>query len=478
MSGEEDTEEWEPIPSLSSLSPFSSPALSFLVLGTESAPPDSDGYSHQEINDQDDVASLTHSRTQTPPIKTPTPSPPGTARQSQFLDNQTPSSPTTPIGLGRVGLGLGRMNLSFHSKPPLHHGTPSWLSPGYLDGLADEDKSFSHDADDEDESDEETGWHARNRRVVKIPVSGDEITRDSRDILVERLEDLLKQLSLPEARSTEAGIMGILHAKVDEMERALENRHGPMDRGSRPAMLQLSQSTLTQRSNNESMPDTLSPSASFPPPWLLATPVKPTEVFSESPTQPELAAATNEALEAVVQAARAQDEMTARVAAEAEKLRDDLARVVQRLQERREETEHLHELLIHRAEGAAERILDLEKELSDLEDDLASSESELRHLRLKLRAVETLVHEFIPEDADPDLLQSIENWKADWMLVRNRLLERKRGRKERRKRLRRRSIVDGVHDGDPGGDDRGEESTLTSLGNFSVSVADTLQRGT
>jgi hypothetical protein len=127
--------------------------------------------------------------------------------------------------------------------------------------------------------------------------------------------------------------------------------------------------------------------------------------------------------------------------------------------------QHLHSLLIDRAETAATRILDLEKEIVDLEDDILANESELRHLRLKLRAVETLCHEFVHPDADPVLFQSIENWKADWVLVRDRMLDRKRDRKERRVRLHRAGCVISSLE------QREEESTLTSLGGLSMSVS-------
>lgn len=93
-----------------------------------------------------------------------------------------------------------------------------------------------------------------------------------------------------------------------------------------------------------------------------------------------------------------------------------------------------------------------------------ANESELRHLRLKIRAVETVCRELVPPTAaDPELFQSIENWKADWVLVRDRMLERKKGRRERRLRLRRAGCVVVV-------DESPEEATLTSLGGLSMSV--------
>ncbi|CAP70728.1 uncharacterized protein PODANS_3_7900 [Podospora anserina S mat+] len=341
----------------------------------------------------------------------------------------------------------------------------------------------------------------------------DEITQNSKAILVDRLEGLLHRLATSNP-TADLDTIDILHAKVDEMERALSTTSPRKPNTSRRLSselepLQHSQETTAHSSAQEhpnqspthtsninlhqsieSMPDTLSPSASLaqlrrslilppalattPPPWLLPSavlsPIKSSEIFStsiSSPTQPELdaaAEATNEALEAAKEAARAHSEMTERIAAEADELRRDLAVVVERLKNRREETDHIHTLLIQRAEAAAERILDLEKELSDLEDDLASSESELRHLRLKLRAVETLVGEFVdPDETDPELFRCIENWKEDWRVVRERMRERKRGRKERRTRLRRREMMGVGNEEVEEGEEEGE-STLTSLG--------------
>jgi len=76
-----------------------------------------------------------------------------------------------------------------------------------------------------------------------------------------------------------------------------------------------------------------------PLPWLTST-FKYSEL-SISPTQshPELAAATNEALEAAKQAAQAQHDMAERVAFEADKLNRELAEVVKRLQARKEESD-------------------------------------------------------------------------------------------------------------------------------------------
>lgn len=115
---------------------------------------------------------------------------------------------------------------------------------------------------------------------------------------------------------------------------------------------------------------------------------------------------------------------------------------------------HVHALLVERAEAAASRILDLEKEVIDLEDEISSQESELNHLRLELRAIETLVNEFLPtaEAADPELVRSIENWKADWKKLRERMMV---GKSERGSSSRK-----GRSNGTPARDREGHEEGL------------------
>jgi hypothetical protein len=66
---------------------------------------------------------------------------------------------------------------------------------------------------------------------------------------------------------------------------------------------------------------------------------------------------------------------------------------------------------------------------------------------------------------DPDLVRSIENWKADWVLVRDRMLDRKKDRRARRLRLHRAGCVISSLE------EREQETTMSSLGGLSVSVS-------
>lgn len=39
---------------------------------------------------------------------------------------------------------------------------------------------------------------------------------------------------------------------------------------------------------------------------------------------------------------------------------------------------------------------------------------EVLNLQIQLKAIEVQCLSYVPKDADPDLLESIENWKAEW----------------------------------------------------------------
>ncbi|GAB1312947.1 hypothetical protein MFIFM68171_03157 [Madurella fahalii] len=339
----------------------------------------------------------------------------------------------------------------------------------------------------------------------------DDVPSDDRVELMERLCDLVQRLSMGRVGGgMETDVIDVLHAKVDEMEEILlmaedvtraeaeaeaeaeagaeaeaeaetEANPQPEEDQSR-SKFESRPGSDTGRQNKEERPMSRAESGQSSPPrvteqdvfgrvtpphWLMSMGHS---ELSISPTRshPELAAATNEALEAAKEAALAQAEAAERVAIEAEALSSKLEKVVKNLLARKEESDHLHSILLERAEAAAFRILDLEKEVTDLEDDILSNESELRHLRLKIRAVETLCYEFVPPDADPELFQSIENWKADWVLIRDRMLERKKDRKERRLRLHRAGSLIDANAQEDNGDG---ESTLTSLGGLSMSVS-------
>lgn len=48
------------------------------------------------------------------------------------------------------------------------------------------------------------------------------------------------------------------------------------------------------------------------------------------------------------------------------------------------------------------------------EDDVEASQSELRYLRIQLQAIEVQCAEYISQNQDQALHESILNWKNDW----------------------------------------------------------------
>lgn len=67
---------------------------------------------------------------------------------------------------------------------------------------------------------------------------------------------------------------------------------------------------------------------------------------------------------------------------------------------------------------ANKRVHEATVAVHELEDVVADNEAELRHLRLELRAIEVQCLGYVPKGADPELAQSIRNWKDDWQELR------------------------------------------------------------
>ncbi|RYP68020.1 hypothetical protein DL771_006943 [Monosporascus sp. 5C6A] len=86
---------------------------------------------------------------------------------------------------------------------------------------------------------------------------------------------------------------------------------------------------------------------------------------------------------------------------------------------------HIHDLLIMRAERAAQRIIYLERRVQELEDERNENEMEILNLQFQLKAIEVQCLSYVPKDADQDLRESISAWKTEWSA-----LKRKRARKK------------------------------------------------
>ncbi|ESA43583.1 uncharacterized protein NCU06759 [Neurospora crassa OR74A] len=377
----------------------------------------------------------------------------------------------------------------------------------------DNDNTLSFHADDELSDDDQPNQYPRARAdtaaAVANKVEDDHLTQDSKDVLVERLTDLIHHLQeAKEPMVTNHGVLSDvsiseLHAKVDEMEAVLTGKGtgtgvGGMGSGDGPAgavgvtgglrvmkrpvgpsarrsKRSQASSPRLEESEGESESggegdkeeeeeeeeeqlhspledirafESSAAAAATAPGWLAKSfsgsepsppesrahpPLPSSKVYLKLAEAAEITPSAGAGVAAVeVEAKKQRGAETERIAAESEKLAAQLEAVLKSLETRREESNHVHALLVERAEAAASRILELEKEVLDLEDEISYQESELKHLRLELRAIETLVNEFLPpvEAADPELVRSIENWKADWKRLRDQMLSKSRRKSE------------------------------------------------
>lgn len=96
------------------------------------------------------------------------------------------------------------------------------------------------------------------------------------------------------------------------------------------------------------------------------------------------------------------------------KLNEELSAVVVNLKARQEESDHIHDLLIERAERAAQRIIFLQTRISSLEQELRENDDELQHLRICLKAAEMQ----LPPHPDQELQRCIAVFKNDYHSLR------------------------------------------------------------
>ncbi|KAI1083937.1 hypothetical protein F5B20DRAFT_359417 [Whalleya microplaca] len=244
----------------------------------------------------------------------------------------------------------------------------------------------------------------------------DDIIEDSRDVLVQRLRDL--EAALRKRRNLQEENLNQLHRKMSEMENAMtaaDRQPKPRSQRSRPASF-----ALDSRGERESFRDPSTPS-----PLRSAFPNMPSSAQSSSLSKASEAARNIErkgsAKGPKMSAAQAE-----RVVEESQKLCKEMEEVITNLRLRREETEHIHELLIMRAERAAQRIIQLEGQVGELERERNEGEMEMLNLQIQLKAIEVQCLSYVPKDADEDLRESISAWKTEWSA-----LKRKRARKDR-----------------------------------------------
>ncbi|OTA57854.1 hypothetical protein K449DRAFT_398081 [Hypoxylon sp. EC38] len=233
----------------------------------------------------------------------------------------------------------------------------------------------------------------------------DDLVQDSKDVLVQRLNDLATQLSQQD-HLKEDSVYG-LHAKVDEMERVLSRRDYPLRRTP-----QRSRPTSSSRNEHERFWGSLSPGRIIP---SIPNVPLPTRTQKSSSTQ------TSEEHFDGHRANGSQKNQMSAVQA---------ARVVEEAQRLNKELEnHIHAMLITRAERAAQRIIQLEKRVKELERERERNEGEMEmlNLQIQLKAIEVQCLSYVPEDADEELRESISAWKTEWSALKRKRARRKVG---------------------------------------------------
>jgi hypothetical protein len=283
-----------------------------------------------------------------------------------------------------------------------------------------------------------------NFRLSENPTSTStqDLARDSKDVLIQRLNDIALRLVTGENLKDED--ITALHIDVDRMERVMRSTTGSHREESLPGGRSRSSTTTISRDNEDDP---------FWPPFSPSRKV--TMRLPDSPTR----SSPSNSLHHPPKSHDMSPQKAALLAQEADSLREALSHIIAELKARREESSHIHSLLITRAETAAQRIISLESAIKDIDADLEATQSELSFLRLQMRALEVQGMQYIPFNADEELSESIKNWKLDWADI------------DQRTRARRRKCRDLIEGNGAGTEPETETGlgTGTPVGSFSES---------
>jgi len=199
-----------------------------------------------------------------------------------------------------------------------------------------------------------------------------------------------------------------LAGQVEEMEKAMARTtlRTTKHRGLRPGSLEM-----------RSLSDPGSSLLSSPPSSLFRS------RFSDFSVVSPVSKGSNPAVEQPTRhrtTTRLSKRQTDKVIAEATKLNEELTIAVANLRARQEESDHIQELLIERAERAAQRIIFLQGRIAYLEQELSDNDDELQHLRICLKAVEVQM----PPHPDPDIQRCIATFKQDYQALKKKRASR------------------------------------------------------
>ncbi|KAH6983331.1 hypothetical protein BKA56DRAFT_672024 [Ilyonectria sp. MPI-CAGE-AT-0026] len=234
--------------------------------------------------------------------------------------------------------------------------------------------------------------------------------RRNRDALARRLSQLAHELTTGDEDNVDDDGVDILTAQMDHLEGAVMRKPKPFSSPSTPSPLTTPQRPMSL--------DMLSPGESIfssPGSSVFRTRFSDLSASIRRDRVPEPEPEPEPPVKKGMSAVQAK-----KVIAEAMKLNEELSQLVANLQARQEESDHIHSLLVERAERAAQRILFLQSRISHLEQELHENDDELQHLRICLKAVEIQM----PPHPDKELQRCISSFKQDYQVLKRKRASR------------------------------------------------------
>ncbi|KAH8677373.1 hypothetical protein BX600DRAFT_124056 [Xylariales sp. PMI_506] len=259
-----------------------------------------------------------------------------------------------------------------------------------------------------------------------------EVAEDSKDVLIQRLNDLV--IRLADDDELNQSTVDFMHMKMDEMERILSQKGGS---GGRLRTHRRNQHSFgSSRGDHDIFPASPTPSwlksnlSDFVSPGIDHAAHPPAEPSQDAPEVKQQQQEHEQKRQSpprlpspkpIIKASK----HAKQVIMEAQKLHEALEAIIGSLKARQEEQEHIHELLITRVERAAQRIIYLEQRVAELEGERDEGEMEILNLQIQLKAIEVQCLNYVPKDADPELVESIDKWKAEWSALRRKRVLRR-----------------------------------------------------
>ncbi|KAK7429041.1 hypothetical protein QQZ08_004448 [Neonectria magnoliae] len=251
-----------------------------------------------------------------------------------------------------------------------------------------------------------SSYHSHSRGPSDASPSARRISRPARrnrDALARRLSQLAHELTTGDQDLVDDDNVDILTAQLDQMEEAVVKKSSAFSSPSTP-----SPHTTPQRLMSVDMRSPADSIFSSPGSSIFRTRFSDLSASIRRDPDPAPEPEPDPPLKKGMSAAQAK-----KVISEATKLNEELSQLVTNLQARQEESDHIHSLLVERAERAAQRILFLQSRISHLEQELHENDDELQHLRICLKAVEIQM----PAHPDKELQRCISSFKQDYQIM-------------------------------------------------------------